>query len=119
MISNLSLAGKLAVRELRGGLSGFYVLVACIMLGVTAITTVGVLSNAMKTGLGEQGRVLLGGDLSFALVHKEPSDPQRDFIASFGDTSLITTLRSMARKEARSNTPDRAVLVDKIGRAHV
>ena len=112
MINNLSLAGKLAVRELRGGLSGFYVLVACIMLGVTAITTVGVLSSAMRTGLGEQGRVLLGGDLSFALVHNEPTVPQRDFIASFGDTSLIATLRSMARKEARSNTPDRAVLVD-------
>ena len=70
MIANLSIASKLAIRELRGGLSGFYVLVACIMLGVTAITTVGVLSTALKSGLGDQGRVLLGGDLSFALVHK-------------------------------------------------
>ena len=116
MIAKLSLAGKLALRELRGGLSGFYVLVACIMLGVTAITTVGVLSTAMKTGLGEQGRVLLGGDLSFALVHTEPTIKQRDFIASFGAISQIATLRSMARKEgpkaAGSPTLDRAVLVD-------
>ncbi len=108
MISNVGLAAKLAMRELRGGLTGFYVLVACIMLGVTAITTVGVLSTALKTGLDAQGRVLLGGDLSFALVHKAPTSQQRDYIAKFGAISSIARLRSIAR----SQKPDRSVLVD-------
>lgn len=104
----LSLAAKLAVRELRGGLGGFYVLVACIMLGVTAITTVGVFSTALRTGLGEQGRVLLGGDLSFSLVHRELTAIQSNYISRYGRTSSVATLRSIAR--ARDGA--RSVLVD-------
>jgi len=105
---DLSLAGKLAVRELRGGLSGFYVLVICIMLGVAAITSVGVLSSALRTGLQDQGRVLLGGDLSFALVHRAPTAIQSNFISSFGQTSEIANLRSISR----SSDGNRSVLVD-------
>jgi putative ABC transport system permease protein len=108
MISTFSLAIRLAVRELRGGLGGFYVLIICIMLGVMAITTVGVLSSALRAGLGEQGRVLLGGDISFSLVHQAPTAIQRNFISRFGHISEIATLRSIARPiEGR-----RTVLVD-------
>ena len=108
MIVDFPLALRLALRELRGGLKGFYVLVICIMLGVSAITTVGVLSTAMHRGLKEQGRNLLGGDLSFGLVHQEASSVQKDYVASFGRTSSIASLRSIAR--VRNN--DRSALVD-------
>jgi putative ABC transport system permease protein len=36
-----SLALRYALREMRGGLSGFYVFIACIALGVMAIAGVG------------------------------------------------------------------------------
>lgn len=36
-----SLAFRYALRELRGGLRGFYVFIACIALGVMAISGVG------------------------------------------------------------------------------
>ena len=99
MKQELWLSFRLAVRELRGGLSGFYVLIACIMLGVAAITTVGILSSAFRDGLVAKGRVILGGDMSFSLVHQKPSREQGDFIARFGATSHIVTMRSIARLE--------------------
>ncbi len=107
-LSELRLASRLARRELRGGLSGFYVLVICIMLGVMAITTVGVLSTALRAGLGEQGRVLLGGDLSFGLIHRPLEAEQRTYFRQFGRTSLVANLRSMSRRLDGA----RAVLVD-------
>ena len=42
----------LALRELRGGLSGFYVFVACIALGVAVITAVGALADALRSKIG-------------------------------------------------------------------
>ena len=38
---NLLLALKFALREMRGGLSGFYIFLACIVLGVAAIAAGG------------------------------------------------------------------------------
>ena len=45
----LPLSLKLALRELRGGISGFYIFVACIALGATALAAVGTLSAAIQT----------------------------------------------------------------------
>ena len=38
---NLPVAARIARRELRGGLSGFWVFLACLALGVAAIAAVG------------------------------------------------------------------------------
>ena len=59
---------RYALRELRGGLSGFYVFVACIALGAMAIAGVGSLAASLADGLAREGRVILGGDLSFTLT---------------------------------------------------
>ena len=61
------LALRLARRELRGGLTGFRVFLACLALGVAAISGVGSVSEAMMAGLRADGRVLLGGDLDLRL----------------------------------------------------
>lgn len=108
MFFDLSLAFKLAIRELRDGLGGFYVLIGCIIMGVTAITTVGVLSQALSDGLANQGRELLGGDLSFSLTHRQVNEEQRRFISSYGRISETATLRSIARVPASGQN----VLVD-------
>ena len=47
----LPLVFRLAARELRSGLSGFYVFIACVALGVMVITGVGALSDALEIGL--------------------------------------------------------------------
>ena len=43
---------RFALRELRGGLHGFYVFIACIALGSMAIAGVGSLAASLADGLG-------------------------------------------------------------------
>ena len=85
-----------ALRELRGGLRGFYVFVACIALGVMAIAGVGSFSRSLTDGLAREGRVILGGDLAFSLIHREANAAERGFLASRGRLSVAATMRAMA-----------------------
>lgn len=59
----IRLAWRLARRELRGGVRGFRIVLACLALGVAAIAGVGSLREAIGRGLVEEGARLLGGDL--------------------------------------------------------
>jgi putative ABC transport system permease protein len=90
---------RLAFRELRGGLSGFYVFIACIALGVMAIAGVGSVSASLVEGLAREGRVILGGDVSFNLIMREANTDERAFLAGRGALSTIATMRSMARTD--------------------
>jgi putative ABC transport system permease protein len=98
--NNMSGAGltlRLALRELRGGLRGFYVFIACIALGVMAIAAVGSLANSLSEGLAHEGRAILGGDVAFSLIQREASAGERAFLASRGELSSAATMRAMAR----------------------
>ena len=59
------------LRELRSGLRGFYVFIACIALGVMAIAGVGSVAASLSDGLTREGRTLLGGDVAFSLIQRE------------------------------------------------
>jgi putative ABC transport system permease protein len=91
---------SLALRELRGGLRGFYVFIACIALGVMAIAGVGSLAGSLADGLAREGRVILGGDLAFNLIHREIEPAERAFLDSQGTVSRAGTMRAMARAES-------------------
>ena len=95
--SRAALIARLALRELRGGLRGFRILIACVALGVMAIAGVGSLSQSLSDGLTRQGRVILGGDISFGLTHREANAEELRFLTSHGDVSTAATLRAMAR----------------------
>ena len=98
--SNTSGAGltlRLALRELRGGLRGFYIFIACIALGVMAIAAVGSLANSLSEGLAREGRAILGGDVAFSLIQRETSAAERAFLRSRGELSSAATMRAMAR----------------------
>jgi putative ABC transport system permease protein len=108
--SNTSGAGltfRLALRELRGGLRGFYVFIACIALGVMAIAAVGSLAHSLSEGLAREGRAILGGDVAFSLIQRETSAAERAFLASRGELSSAATMRAMAR-----TTDGRTALVE-------
>jgi len=92
-----SVVWRLAGRELRGGLRGFYVFIACIALGVAAIAGVNAFSGGLAEGLARQGRVILGGDLSFVLIQREATAAERAFIARQGAVSVVAATRTMAR----------------------
>jgi putative ABC transport system permease protein len=88
---------RLALRDLRGGVRGFGVFLACLALGVAAIAGVGSLSRALSDGLAREGAVILGGDVAFSLALRQASEDQQLFFASRGTVSEIATMRAMAR----------------------
>lgn len=94
---------RLAVRELRGGLAGFYVFIACIALGVATIAGVNSLSRALTAGISEQGRTILGGDVAFSLVQREASPQEMSFFRSRGEVGTIASLRSIVRRSDEIN----------------
>src|SRR3712207_2885843 len=87
---------RLALSELRGGLSGFGTFLACIALGVAAIAGVASISRSLTEGLAREGRKILGGDMAFTLIHREWTDAERAFLTARGNVSSIATLRGMA-----------------------
>ena len=80
----IALAWRLARRELRAGLAGFRIFFACLALGVAAIAGVQSLSDAILTGLAEQGRTLLGGDILVGLVHRPAGQAERAYLNARG-----------------------------------
>jgi len=91
------LAVRFALREMRGGLSGFFVFLACIALGVAAIGGVNSVARSIASGVADQGQVLLGGDMRFELNQREATPQERVFLSGLGLVSESAGMRSMAR----------------------
>src|ERR1700761_2832917 len=88
---------RFALRDLRGGLAGLWIFLLCIALGVAAIVGVESLAQALNDGMGREGRVILGGDASFSLIHRRLSADEQHFLEAHGSLSTVATLRGMAR----------------------
>jgi putative ABC transport system permease protein len=88
---------RFALRELRGGLRGFYVFIACIALGVMTISGVASVAASLSDGLAREGRTLLGGDVAFSLFQREAKPDEIAFLRERGDVSVTASLRGMAR----------------------
>jgi putative ABC transport system permease protein len=99
----LGLAFRLALREMRGGLRGFYIFLACVALGTAAIAGVNSLSQSITSSIASQGRELLAGDIRFELNNRVATDEEKAFIDSLGAVSVSSGLRSMARLPDGSN----------------
>jgi putative ABC transport system permease protein len=99
----LSLAFTFALREMRGGLSGFYVFLACIALGTAAIGAVNAVSQSVTEGIEQEGQVLLGGDLRFEINQRRVNPEEQAFLESLGDLAVSVDMRSMARLEDQSD----------------
>lgn len=93
---------RFAARDLRSGLQGFWIFLSCLALGTAAIAVVGSLTASISRGLDEQGQALLGGDLEFALIHREASPAELAFLQGQGTLARTETLRAMAVTPAQS-----------------
>ncbi len=94
---SVALAASFARRELRGGLQGFRVFLACLALGVAAIAGVGIVRSAITNGLTEQGAVILGGDAQMEFTYRFATPEERAFMDDVATrTSEIVDFRSMA-----------------------
>ncbi len=92
----MRLAWRLALRDLRGGLRGIRVVLACLALGVAAIAAVGSLRAAVDQGLATDGQALLGGDLSVDGGGQPLPDALRAWLLAHGARiSAIVTMRSL------------------------
>ena len=109
-----SLPLRFAMRELRGGLRGFYVLIFCIALGVMAIAGVGSFAESLAGGLAREGRTILGGDVSFSLIHREANADERAFLDKSGRISAAATMRAMARTADQRNALVEIKAVDSV-----
>ncbi|MEP4191220.1 MAG: ABC transporter permease, partial [Sneathiella sp.] len=92
-----SLAARYAFRELRGGLKGFRIFIACLILGVAAIAGVGTLSSSITEGLRSNGQVILGGDVDIRLTSRAATDTEAKWLQDQGTVSELQILRAMVR----------------------
>jgi putative ABC transport system permease protein len=95
--SKLKLALAIAQRELRSGAGGLTVFVLCIALGVAAVAAIGSLAASFDQALARQGRTLIGGDLSFELIHRQVNQQERAALEALGQVSDSASFRAMAR----------------------
>jgi putative ABC transport system permease protein len=96
-VARLRLALRLALRELRGGLRGFYIFLACIALGTGAIAAVNSVSQSITDAISTQGQSLLAADVRFAINNRDAAADELAYLKSLGTLSISTGLRSMAR----------------------
>ncbi len=99
----LKLAFRFSLREMRGGLSGFLIFLACIALGVAAIGGVNSVARAITAGVANEGQSLLGGDLRFQLNQRAATQAEHVFLDGLGTVSHSANMRSMARLDDGSD----------------
>ncbi|MCA0304136.1 MAG: ABC transporter permease [Proteobacteria bacterium] len=93
----MTLALRLARREMRSGLGGFRLFIACLALGVAAIAAILSFSRAVEEGLRADAREILGGDVAVSLLYREATPEQVAFLRSRGELVRWIDSRSMAR----------------------
>ena len=96
---DLLLAARVARRELRTGLRGFGVFVACMALGVAAVAGVKSLSAAYLAGVAEDAAALLGGDIEATLSLRPAAPDELAALTALGPTSHVVTMQAMARRQ--------------------
>ncbi|MFC3629379.1 ABC transporter permease [Paracoccus angustae] len=93
----MTVAWRIARRELRGGLAGFWIFLLCLTLGVGAIAAVGSVRAAIAAGLSREGAVLLGGDAELRLTYRFADADERAWMESrAARLSEVVDFRSMA-----------------------
>ena len=98
--TNLRLAFTFARRELRIGLRGFRIFLACLTIGVGAIATVQSVSFGIMDSLRSDGRAILGGDVALRILYREASAEQVAWLRERGSLVTSAEMRAMARDPA-------------------
>ena len=100
LFKDCCLATRLARRELRAGLRGFGVFLACLALGVGAVAGVGSLAASHGAALARDAAALLGGDLEATLAQRPASPEELAALTALGRVSHLVSMQTMARRAA-------------------
>ena len=90
---------RIALRELSGGVAGFWIYLACLALGAWAIASAGSITDSLQAGLGRQSHALLGGDAAITIAQREASAEQREWLDARGQVSAAAQVDLMARAD--------------------
>jgi putative ABC transport system permease protein len=90
-------AARLARRELRGGLKGFRIFLACLALGVGAIAAVQSVADGIRSSIAEDGQAILGGDIELHRLYQPATAAERAQFEAAGRVSEVVETRGMAR----------------------
>ena len=92
----VTLALRLARRDLRGGWKSFRLAMAGLVLGVATIAGIGSFGAGLVDGLRENGRVLLGADVALLTTMMELDGDQRTWLDDRGTVSASLEMNAMA-----------------------
>lgn len=99
---NMPLSLRFALREMRGGLGGFYIFLACLTAGVAAITAAGSLGAAIDAGMRAEGQAILGGDVKLELNYRDANADELAHMRASGEVSLSRDMRAMIKSYANN-----------------
>ncbi|MGL4242420.1 MAG: ABC transporter permease [Beijerinckiaceae bacterium] len=108
----VALALRFARRDFRGGIRGFGIFIACIAIGVAAITAVAAISRGLTDGIAREGRVILGADAAFVTIQREATDTERRWLDARGQVTPVAYIRAMARAADGASVLTEAKAVD-------
>src|SRR6185437_17122619 len=91
----IPLSLRFAVRELRAGVRGFRIFLACLALGVAAIAAASSTAEAFRRGLAEEARTILGGDLAVS-ADRAFTPAERAAFERTGRATYAVATRAMA-----------------------
>ena len=86
---------KLALRDLRGGLSGLGLLWLCLAVAIAGLASVTSLASSVDRAIADNGRQLLGGDLMLSVAQRPANEQERAAIDALGRSSKTVTTRAM------------------------
>jgi putative ABC transport system permease protein len=93
----MPLSLRFAIRELRSGVRGFRIFLACLALGVAAIAAAGSTAEAFRHGLAAQAREILGGDLAVTVEQRRFLPTERAALERTGRVAWAVSTRAMAQ----------------------
>ena len=92
----MPLSVRFALRELRAGVRGFRIFLACLALGVAAIAAAGSTAEAFRQGLAAQAAEILGGDIAVGIEMRPFTAAERMKLERLGRVSYSAAIRVMA-----------------------
>ncbi len=93
----MNLAFRLALRDLKAGGRGLWLLALCLFLGAAALAGIGSLSASILAALDTQSHVMLGGDLELRVSQRLATVEEGAALARIGTVSETVRMRAMAQ----------------------
>ncbi len=86
---------KLAVRDLRGGMSGLGLLWLCLAIAIAGLASVTSIASSIDRAIADNSRQILGGDMMLSVSQREASASEMAAIDELGPSAMSRTTRAM------------------------